>query len=152
MMWAFFLQQSSVNLKIIRERIVSLAKDKKWCGLLNLSLEEGFSEQEIGMTLPEVLQFSGDLMWNQFGSQFVTKLFGACNEDQKTKSFSPSSAPHRHNLGFEDRGVEESGFVLENLEPLPPLIVEGNWGCRRRRWMRRRRWRRGCGRWNCWGG
>ncbi|KAI3465291.1 hypothetical protein Pfo_021954 [Paulownia fortunei] len=77
--------QQKLTPENMRGRIVSLAKDQVWSGVLNWKLEEGLSEEEIEMVLPEVMEFLGDLMRNQFGSQFVQKLFVACNEDQRTR-------------------------------------------------------------------
>ncbi|KAL0325459.1 UNVERIFIED_CONTAM: Pumilio12 [Sesamum radiatum] len=77
--------QQQFSLENMRGRIVTLAKDQVWSGVLNLKLEEGVSEEEIEMVLPEVMEFLGDLMRNQFGSHFVQKLFVACNENQRTR-------------------------------------------------------------------
>ncbi|XP_011069769.1 pumilio homolog 12-like [Sesamum indicum] len=77
--------QQQFTLENMRGRIVTLAKDQVWSGMLNLKLEEGVSEEEIEMVLPEVMEFLGDLMRNQFGSHFVQKLFVACNENQRTR-------------------------------------------------------------------
>ncbi|KAL8494532.1 hypothetical protein ACS0TY_025371 [Phlomoides rotata] len=75
--------QQKLTPEIMRGRIVTLAKDQRWSNALDLTLEEGLSEQEIDKFLPEVLEYSGDLMRNQFGSQFVLKLFASCSEHQK---------------------------------------------------------------------
>lgn len=77
--------QQQLSPENMRGRIVSLAKDQVWSSILNLKVEEGLSEEEIEMVLPEVMEFSGDLLRNQFGSHFVQKLFAACNEDQRTR-------------------------------------------------------------------
>ncbi|KAL0294181.1 UNVERIFIED_CONTAM: Pumilio9 [Sesamum angustifolium] len=77
--------QQQFSLENMRGRIVTLAKDQVWSGVLNLKLEEGVSEEEVEMVLPEVMEFLGDLMRNQFGSHFVQKLFVACNENQRTR-------------------------------------------------------------------
>lgn len=70
----------------MRGKIVSLAKDQVGCSILELKLDEGlFSEEQIEMLLAEVMGFLSDLMRNQFGSHFVQKLFGSCNEVQRTR-------------------------------------------------------------------
>ncbi|KAH6776287.1 hypothetical protein C2S52_013848 [Perilla frutescens var. hirtella] len=65
--------------------VLSLAKDQVWSEILNLKLEEGLREDEIEMILLEVMDFFPDLFMNQFGSQFVQKLFAVCNEDQRSR-------------------------------------------------------------------
>lgn len=101
-----------LNPEIMRGRIVSLAKDQKWSSLLNSTLEEGLSEQQIEMILPEVLHFSSDLLSNQFGSQFFLKLFAACNEDQRnTIIISLISYPFNFiNLCLNTYGYESVAF------------------------------------------
>ncbi|GER36274.1 RNA binding protein [Striga asiatica] len=76
--------QQQVTPEILRSKIVSLAKDQMWCGALSLKVEEGLSEREIEMVLPQVIEYLCDLMRNQFGSHFVYKFFVSCNEDQRT--------------------------------------------------------------------
>ncbi|PIN22105.1 Translational repressor MPT5/PUF4 and related RNA-binding proteins (Puf superfamily) [Handroanthus impetiginosus] len=77
-------QQQDLSLANVRGRIASLAKDKHWSGVLNLKLEEGLSTEEIDMILQEVMGFLSDLMKDQFGYQFVQKLFVVCSEIQRT--------------------------------------------------------------------
>ncbi|CAA0832642.1 Pumilio homolog 12 [Striga hermonthica] len=86
-----FVQQSNLvrprpSPEILRSKIVSLANDQMWCGALSLKVEEeeGLSEREIEVVLPQVIEHLCDLMRNQFGSHFVYKFFVACNEDQRT--------------------------------------------------------------------
>ncbi|KAL3655257.1 hypothetical protein CASFOL_001043 [Castilleja foliolosa] len=69
--------------EVLRGKIVSLAEEQMLSGALDL--EEGFSEQEIEMVFPQVVESLCNLMRNQFGSNFVHKLFVACNEDQRTR-------------------------------------------------------------------
>ncbi|XP_057794373.1 pumilio homolog 12-like [Salvia miltiorrhiza] len=66
-------------------KIVSLAKDLVWSSVLILKLEVGMSDNEIEMIVLEVMESCDDLLRNQFGSQFVHKLFAVCNEDQRTR-------------------------------------------------------------------
>lgn len=65
--------------------VVHLAKDQVWSNVLASKMEEGMSENEIEMILVEVMDYWDDLLRNQFGSQFVQRLFSVCNEDQRTR-------------------------------------------------------------------
>lgn len=65
--------------------VMYLAKNPVWSNVLVSKLEEGLGENEIEMILLEVMEFWDDLLRNQFGSQFVQKLFTVCNEDQRTR-------------------------------------------------------------------
>ncbi|KAL7154986.1 hypothetical protein ABFS83_03G042300 [Erythranthe nasuta] len=70
----------------MRGRIVSLANDQIWSRALNLKLETGSNNELIESILPEVMASLGDLLRNQFGGDFVLKLFvSCCNEDQRTR-------------------------------------------------------------------
>ncbi|KAL8058718.1 hypothetical protein ABFS82_03G037700 [Erythranthe guttata] len=70
----------------MRGKIVSLANDQIWSRALNLKLETGSSNELIESILPEVMASLGDLLRNQFGGDFVQKLFvSCCNEDQRTR-------------------------------------------------------------------
>lgn len=66
-------------------KVMYLAKSQVWSNVLASKMEEGMSENEIEMILLEVMDYWDDLLRNQFGSQFVQKLFGVCNEDQRTR-------------------------------------------------------------------
>ncbi|KAG8377511.1 hypothetical protein BUALT_Bualt08G0040500 [Buddleja alternifolia] len=81
----FAHQSNFCSLASMRGRIVSLAKDKVWSDILIFKIEKGLIDEEIEMVLSEVIEFLDDLMRNQFGSYFIQKLFGICNEEQRTK-------------------------------------------------------------------
>lgn len=66
-------------------KIANLAKHRFWSSVLILKLEGGLSGNEIEMIVLEVMEFWDDLLRNQFGSQFLQKLFAVCNEDQRTR-------------------------------------------------------------------
>lgn len=78
-------QPQHLTFEDMRGGIVSWAKDQVLSEILNLKLEEGLSENEIDMILSELMECWSDLLRNQFGSQFVQKLFAVCNEDQRTR-------------------------------------------------------------------
>lgn len=63
--------------------IISLAKDQHFSRLLQKKFLDP-SPQETDMILSEIIDSIDDLMKNQFGNNFVKKLIGLCNEDQRT--------------------------------------------------------------------
>ncbi|KAL1540361.1 pumilio 15-like [Salvia divinorum] len=66
-------------------KIAFLAKHQIWSGALVLKLEGGLGVVELNMVLLEVMECWDDLLRNQFGGQFVQKLFTVCDEDQRTR-------------------------------------------------------------------
>lgn len=78
-------RQQHLTFEDMRGGIASFAKDQVLSEILNLKLERGLSENEIDMILSELMECWSDLLRNQFGSQFVHKLFAVCNEDQRTR-------------------------------------------------------------------
>ncbi|CAI9777165.1 unnamed protein product [Fraxinus pennsylvanica] len=77
--------EEQLSIEHLRGRIVSLAKDQTWSGILKFKLEEGLTLPRLEMVLSEVLEFLSDVITNQFGSQFLHKLFMSCNMEQRTR-------------------------------------------------------------------
>ncbi|KAL2505861.1 Pumilio12 [Abeliophyllum distichum] len=77
--------QQQLSIENLRGRIVSLAKDQIWSGILKLKLEEDLTLPGLEMVLSEVLEFLSDVITNQFGSHFMQKLFILCNVEQRTR-------------------------------------------------------------------
>ncbi|KAK1405650.1 Pumilio isogenyy domain family member 4 [Heracleum sosnowskyi] len=75
--------RSSLSLNDIWGSIVTLAKDQHFSKILQKKFLDP-SPQEVEMILSEILNSIDDLMKNQFGNNFVKKLIGSCNEDQRT--------------------------------------------------------------------
>lgn len=75
--------RSSLSLKDIWGSIVNLAKDQHFSKILQKKFLDP-SPQEVEMILSEIIDSVDDLMKNQFGNNFVKKLIGSCNEDQRT--------------------------------------------------------------------
>ncbi|WOG98966.1 hypothetical protein DCAR_0418312 [Daucus carota subsp. sativus] len=75
--------RSSLSLSDIWGNIISLAKDQQFSKILQKKFLDP-SPREIDMILSEIAESIDDLMKNQFGNNFVKKLIGSCNEDQRT--------------------------------------------------------------------
>lgn len=75
--------RSSLSLNDIWGSIVNLAKDQHFSKILQKKFLDP-SPQEVEMILSEIIDSVDDLMKNQFGNNFVKKLIGSCNEDQRT--------------------------------------------------------------------
>ncbi|XP_022870017.1 pumilio homolog 12-like [Olea europaea var. sylvestris] len=77
--------EEQLSIENLRGRIVSLAKDQTWSGILKFKLDEGLTLPRLEMVLSEVLEFLSDVITNQSGSQFLLKLFMVCNVEQRSR-------------------------------------------------------------------
>ncbi|CAA2944880.1 pumilio homolog 12-like [Olea europaea subsp. europaea] len=77
--------EEQLSIENLRGRIVSLAKDQTWSGILKFKLDEGLTLPRLEMVLSEVLEFLTDVITNQSGSQFLLKLFMVCNVEQRSR-------------------------------------------------------------------
>ncbi|CAI9763043.1 unnamed protein product [Fraxinus pennsylvanica] len=101
-----------------RGRIVSLAKDPMWSVILMSKLEEGLTLPSLEMVLSEVLEFLSDVIANQFGSQFLQKLFMVCNVEQRTRIiFTLTTNPFKFiNICLHSFGATTMQKLLEKLD------------------------------------
>ncbi|KAJ1397313.1 Pumilio RNA-binding repeat [Sesbania bispinosa] len=66
------------SVELVRERVVSMAKDYSGCRLLQTKIDEGRAE-EISMILSEVRDHLHELMTDTFGNYLIQKIFQATN-------------------------------------------------------------------------
>ncbi|CAA2980466.1 pumilio homolog 12-like [Olea europaea subsp. europaea] len=106
------------SIESLRGRIVSLAKDPMWSGILKSKLEEGLTLPSLELVLSEVLEFLSDVITNQFGSQFLQKLFMVCNVEQRTRIiFTLTRNPFKFiNICLHSFGATTMQKLLEKLD------------------------------------
>ncbi|KAG9138574.1 hypothetical protein Leryth_012916 [Lithospermum erythrorhizon] len=116
LLYEFKHMSDNYCIKYFKGLIVSFAQDQSWSKILQKKIEEK-NVDDIEFVVAEVVDYVCDLMKNQFGGYFIQKLFGMCNEDQRTRIIVAATRMSFElvNVCLCSHGAKTVQILMENL-------------------------------------